>query len=133
MLQAALLRHRLLVLLGPHDVLCGQRLRRPHDLLRSAAFLLHGFGLVLLGSRRLLLGPGRVLLRTGRNLLRSQGKLLHPLRHLLLGSRRQLLRSVGLASAFRISRGPVQTDRARVPLPNGAGGPVIFIQHGLRR
>jgi hypothetical protein len=60
------LQHRLLVLLGPHDRLCGERLCRSHDLLRTAASLLHRFGLVLLGSRS-------DLLRTASKLLRSVG------------------------------------------------------------
>ncbi len=58
MLPAALLRHRLLVLLGSHDLLCVERLCGSRDLLRSAAVLLHGFGLVLLGSVSLLRCPG---------------------------------------------------------------------------
>jgi hypothetical protein len=99
-LQAeALLRHGLLVLLGPHDLLCVQRLCCPDHLLRSPAFLLHGFGLVLLGSHRLLLSPGCIVLRTGRNLLRPAADLLHSGCRMLRGSRRQLLRSVGLVSA----------------------------------
>jgi len=108
-LQAELLRHGLLVLLGPDYLLRFERLCRPGDLLLRAALLLHGFGLVLLGSLELLclqrlrrprgfvlLGPGRVLLCTRCHLLRSAGKLLHASRHVLLGSRRQLLRSFGL-------------------------------------
>ena len=100
MLQAeAMLRHRLLVLLGPDHLLCFERLRCPDHLLRTSAFLLHGFGLVLLGPRRLLLGPGCVLLRTGRNLLRPASNLLHTGCRVLRGSRPQLLCTVGLISA----------------------------------
>ena len=83
-------------MLGPNDLLCLQRVCRSVDLLRTAAFLLHGFGLVLLGSDLLLHSVDRVLLRTGRNVLCSAGDLLRTCRHVLLGSRRQLLRSVGL-------------------------------------
>jgi len=88
-LQAKLLQHGLFFLLGPHDVLRGQCLCCAHDLLRSTAVVLHGFGLVLLGT-------GRFLLRSGCNLLCSAGKLLHASRHLLLGSGGKLLRSIGL-------------------------------------
>jgi len=92
-LQAeALLRHGLLVLLGPDDLLRFQRLRCPDHLLHTSAFLLHGFGLVLLG-------PGCIMLCTGRNLLRPAGNLLHSGCHVLRGSRPQLLCTVGLISA----------------------------------
>jgi hypothetical protein len=92
-LQAeALLRHGLLDLLGSHDLLCVQCLCCPDHLLRSPALLLHGVGLLLLGSRRLLLG-------SGCNLLRAAADLLHSGCHVLRGSRRQLLCSVGLVSA----------------------------------
>ena len=121
----ALLRHGLFVLLGSCDRLCGSRLRRSSHLLRPAADLLHGFGLVLrrpgchmlldtrcmfvdrpapgvdTGCLVLLGAPCFVLCRTGRNLLRSAGDLLHTGCRLLLGSRRQLLRSLGLVSPRR--------------------------------
>jgi hypothetical protein len=122
-LQAeALLRHRLLVLLGPNHLLCFGRLCCPDHLLRSAALLLHGFGLVLLGSRRLLLGPGCILLCSGRNLLRPASNLLHTGCHVLLGSGCKLLRPVGLISAREQA-----IDCPTRPGSRFSGGPVIFL------
>lgn len=128
MLQAALLRHGLLFLLGPHNLLCVQRLRRSGDVLRSPAFLLHGFGLVLLGSGDLLLGPGFVLLCTGCHVLCSAGKLLHASRYVLRGSRRKLLRSLGLIWAIWQQRSRIETIQSdRAP---GFGRPGHFLHQG---
>jgi hypothetical protein len=99
-LQAALLQHGLLFVLGANDLLCLDGVRGPRDLLCSTGFLLHRFDDLLFGSGcDVLRDSGQLLLGPGRDVLRSSADLLHSGCDMLLGAGRQLLCPCGLVSA----------------------------------